>query len=430
MASERSAAVVSGQEAVALGVGLQFELIPLVVCAQNYAWGKVGAASLVANVFAQNASAEIDASAPYAELWIGDHPKGEACTLSPEKVRLSELLAKCAWELPYLFKILSVQSALSIQAHPDKALAAKLHASDPKNYPDANHKPEMSVALSPFRAMCGFRALDLIAHDLHSCSELADLVGSDVCDSLIRAGSAPESEIPASSKKSALRELFSTLMLQSNEKVEVALSALQSRLSAKESGSLLPQEELFLSLYSQYPGDVGCFAAFLLNYVLLEPGQAFYMAANEPHAYLSGECVEIMARSDNVVRAGLTPKFKDVETLLNMLTYESGPVTRVEQEKMTPFVSRYVPPASEFQLTSVDLPAKSSAVLERAGGVGMLLTIRGSGSVSAAGSSMASNKRWQLGVGAILLIPPGLTLTISSSDSDLLVFVSGVNSSV
>jgi mannose-6-phosphate isomerase len=37
-------------------------------------------------------------------------------------------------ELPFLFKILSIQKALSIQAHPDKPLARELHARDPKNY--------------------------------------------------------------------------------------------------------------------------------------------------------------------------------------------------------------------------------------------------------------------------------------------------------
>ncbi len=38
--------------------------------------------------------------------------------------------------------------------------------------------------------------------------------------------------------------------------------------------------------------------------------QAIYLAANVPHAYVSGELVECMATSDNVVRAGLTPKLR------------------------------------------------------------------------------------------------------------------------
>jgi mannose-6-phosphate isomerase len=38
-------------------------------------------------------------------------------------------------KLPFLFKVLSIQKALSIQAHPDKKLAERLHKDDPKNYP-------------------------------------------------------------------------------------------------------------------------------------------------------------------------------------------------------------------------------------------------------------------------------------------------------
>jgi len=79
---------------------------------------------------------------------------------------------------------------------------------------------------------------------------------------------------------------------------------------------------LVLSLEKQYPGDVGVLAAYFMNYVKLSPGEALFVGANEPHAYLSGECIECMATSDNVVRAGLTPKYRDVQTLCSMLTHD------------------------------------------------------------------------------------------------------------
>ena len=59
-------------------------------------------------------------------------------------------------ELPFLFKVLSIEKVLSIQAHPDKKLGAQLHAADPKNYPDDNHKPEMAIAVTDFEGFCGF----------------------------------------------------------------------------------------------------------------------------------------------------------------------------------------------------------------------------------------------------------------------------------
>ena len=52
---------------------------------------------------------------------------------------------------------------------------------------------------------------------------------------------------------------------------------------------LPPQERsLLLRLNGQFPGDVGCFCIFFLNFVTLKPGEALYLAPNEPHAYLSG----------------------------------------------------------------------------------------------------------------------------------------------
>lgn len=85
---------------------------------------------------------------------------------------------------------------------------------------------------------------------------------------------------------------------------------------------LTDKEQLVLLLEKQYPADVGVLAAFFLNHVKLNPGEALFLGANEPHAYLSGECIECMATSDNVVRAGLTPKHRDVQTLCSMLTYK------------------------------------------------------------------------------------------------------------
>jgi mannose-6-phosphate isomerase len=85
---------------------------------------------------------------------------------------------------------------------------------------------------------------------------------------------------------------------------------------------LTEKEELVIRLEKQYPADVGILSIFFLNYLRLAPGEAVCLAANEPHAYLSGECVECMAASDNVVRAGFTPKYKDTDTLCSMLTYK------------------------------------------------------------------------------------------------------------
>ena len=56
---------------------------------------------------------------------------------------------------------------LSIQVHPDRAMAANLHEMHPELYKDPNHKPEMSIALTDFKAMCGFRKLEEIVYYLN-----------------------------------------------------------------------------------------------------------------------------------------------------------------------------------------------------------------------------------------------------------------------
>jgi mannose-6-phosphate isomerase len=69
--------------------------------------------------------------------------------------------------------------------------------------------------------------------------------------------------------------------------------------------------------------DIGLLFAFFFNLFRLKRGEAVVITPNEPHAYLSGDLVECMANSDNVVRGGLTPKLKDKETLYSMLPYET-----------------------------------------------------------------------------------------------------------
>ncbi len=59
-----------------------------------------------------------------------------------------------------------------------------------------------------------------------------------------------------------------------------------------------------MRLSQQFPGDPGAMAPLFLNYLLIAPGESFYMAANEPHAYVAGEIIECMACSDNVVSLG------------------------------------------------------------------------------------------------------------------------------
>jgi hypothetical protein len=79
---------------------------------------------------------------------------------------------------------------------------------------------------------------------------------------------------------------------------------------------------------------IGLLSPLMLNVVELEPGEAMFLHAETPHAYVQGTGLEIMANSDNVLRAGLTPKHMDVAELIDNTRFHS---IRPEQIKLTPY---------------------------------------------------------------------------------------------
>lgn len=69
------------------------------------------------------------------------------------------------------------------------------------------------------------------------------------------------------------------------------------------------------------------------------------------------DCVECMACSDNVVRAGLTPKLKDVPTLVEMLTYKCEPGTEkyFKSTKIDEFTEIFRPPIKDFAVAKIEV---------------------------------------------------------------------------
>ncbi|KAG2223875.1 hypothetical protein INT45_012748 [Circinella minor] len=377
---------------------------------QSYDWGKLGDVSKVAR-YAQQSGESIDPSKPYAELWMGTHPNAPSIVIDDAHTPLQSLIHKYPelstqtiydqynGDLPFLFKILSIRKALSIQAHPDKTLGERLFKEFPNIYKDPNHKPEMAIALTPFEAFCGFRPLDEIKQHIQRYPELAELIGSDVTQNFLT--TIQEQDEDVEKNKTALKSVFSALMHSPQEQVTEQISKLTNRLRNKDKED--PLAELLLRLDQQYPGgDIGIFSSLLLNYVTMESGQAMFLGANEPHAYISGDCVECMAASDNVVRAGLTPKFKDVDVLVEMLTYRYG---SAESQKMTPqsFGSHsllYDPPIDEFSIALTTLKSGETEQHKPIDGPSILIVTSGNGDMSVQGSNYSLQEGYIYFVGA------------------------------
>jgi mannose-6-phosphate isomerase len=167
-----------------------------------------------------------------------------------------------------------------------------------------------------FEALSGFCTSAEISAELISKPELRSCVGERHAAAFTSAASAS-----ASSQRAALQAAFTALMTSDSELYQAASQQLYDRLSAAGPSGRSLKDWLFVRVFDQFPGDVGTLAVFFLNYIQLHPGEAVYLAANEPHAYLSGELIEAMASSDNVIRAGLTPKLRDTGVCCLMLQH-------------------------------------------------------------------------------------------------------------
>ncbi|KAK4185581.1 mannose-6-phosphate isomerase [Podospora australis] len=401
---------------------MRVPLIRLQCGANSYDWGKKGHDSAAARFAAATPSSDfsIKDDQPYAELWMGTHPSNPSKDLTTGRTLLDlvqdnqallapSVAAQYGNKLPFLLKVLSINKALSIQAHPNKKLAEQLHARDPKNYPDDNHKPEMAIAITPFEGFCGFRPLGEIAHFLESVQPLRQLVGDDKAKEFIetvKRNEGTESEEATRENKKALQTVFGALMSSSEEDMTAAVKPLVEAASSAgsefaaggvstTSGSVLA--ELVTRLHGQFGPDYGLFVLFFLNFVTLQPGEALFLRADDIHAYISGDIVECMASSDNVVRAGLTPKFKDVDTLVDMLTYNYAPI---DEQKMHPVDYPYVtlnrtayssgssatlydPPIDEFSVVRTVLyGGGSKATFDPLDGPSIIICTGGKGKIS------------------------------------------------
>ncbi|MHA6760378.1 mannose-6-phosphate isomerase, class I [Streptacidiphilus sp. PAMC 29251] len=279
---------------------------------------------------------------PQAELWMGAHP-GEPSTVDrgagprpldavitadPERELGAAAVARFGPALPFLVKFLAAGAPLSLQVHPNLDQARAGFADEEargvpidspyRTYKDANHKPELACALTEFTGLCGFRdtaetvrLLDALA--VPALAPLLDLLRSK-----------PEPE--------ALREALAVILTSSPEATAATVLATTEALerAAAAPDRLGLPAALAASLGPcaavgrAFPGDPGVIAALLLNFVQLRPGEALYLGAGVPHAYLDGLVVEILANSDNVVRGGLTPKHIDVPELLRIIDFRSA----------------------------------------------------------------------------------------------------------
>ncbi|WBU47411.1 mannose-6-phosphate isomerase [Kosakonia pseudosacchari] len=339
----------------------------LINSVQNYAWGSKTALTDLYGI------ANPD-HLPMAELWMGAHPKSSSKVqdasgqtralrevIDQDKTRLlGNAVAERFGELPFLFKVLCADQPLSIQVHPNKknseigfakenAAGIALDAAE-RNYKDPNHKPELVFALTPFLAMNAFR-------------EFSDMV------SLLQpvAGAHPAIahflQAPGAER---LSELFAALLNMQGEEKSRALAVLKSALG-NHSGE--PWQTIRL-ISEFYPDDSGLFSPLLLNVVKLNPGEAMFLFAETPHAYLQGVALEVMANSDNVLRAGLTPKYIDIPELVANVKFTPKPASELLTQPTQHGAELDFPiPVDDFAFSLHDLSSKETQLAQQSAAI-------------------------------------------------------------
>jgi mannose-6-phosphate isomerase len=351
---------------------------------QRYAWGSREALQ-------ELLGAPSPGDEPWAELWIGAHARAPSevevggawrslrawIEERPVPVLGARVAARFGAQLPFLLKVLAAEEPLSLQVHPDAERAALGWAEEEaarvpldapaRRYPDANPKPELVCALAPFEALWGFRP------SVEIRARAAALGAERLLAVLARtAADAPPGAI-----------LARLLRLPAPERRAIA-----SELAVCAARAPVPEPALAWigRLHASHPADVACVAPLLMHYVRLERGEALALRPGDLHGYLGGTTLEIMASSDNVLRAGLTPKHVDVPELLRVMQVEASRPARVAAAPGDPGEVAYPARTEWFRLSLLRPRADRPIRLEVCRGAEVLLCLDGRGEVQTADS--------------------------------------------
>ncbi|GAA4110603.1 mannose-6-phosphate isomerase, class I [Knoellia locipacati] len=306
----------------------------------------------------------IPSAEPESELWMGAHESGPCglvrdgvATTLADVIRADpegEMGAECctAYEgrLPFLLKVLAPGRAISIQAHPTAAQASEIRARDREagdkdaTYVDDWAKPEMLVAISPFRVFVGMRSPDEVA-------DLAKRLGVTRLSTLVDdARTAPD---PAHSLLAAI--LAIPKPEQAGFVRELVAACVRVSSSPDDAGH---QCAAVVRVAEDHPDDIGLAVLLLMRHHVLEPGDYIDVPAGVLHSYVSGLGIEVLANSDNVVRAGLTGKEINIPELLRIVDPEAdGLVGHAERDPDLPATDCFPSSSDRFALRRLHTPA-------------------------------------------------------------------------
>lgn len=346
-------------------------LVKLTNKALDYAWGSK---NLISDYFGITATGK-----PMAEIWFGTHD-GSPTQVVGQNKSLHELLSEQRAEsrLPYLLKILAAEAPLSIQAHPNPAQAIEGFARENaagialdapnRNYKDDRAKPELIAALSEsFDALVGFADTRVI---IERFQEIQDITPDSAVAKQLALW------ITSLQSPAGIQEVFFEILTSDKITQEFVAELVDL---AEQCPSLV---ELVSHLNAHHENDRGIIAALMMNRLVLSRGEAVFVPAGSPHAYLAGLGVEVMLASDNVLRGGLTPKHIDVAELSRVLVFESTEANLVKQVVLANGLKKFDIPTPEFDFYEVSVSPTNILVDLNLPGDTILLCTSGSIAIS------------------------------------------------
>lgn len=311
----------------------------LIYCThQNYNWGKKGSC-LVSNFINSNNGEKFSVNDHYAEVWISMHKKLPSY-FDKNKTEILDIIKireKLNIDTPtILTKLISVEKPLSIQIHPDKKNAVELHNSQPILYQDDNSKNELLVALSDFRLMCGYNNLTNIKKNIESHPILKS--------------------IWKNIDTSSIGDLYHNLMDINQPN---AIELVNKHYQYCKSLSTPSIEDIFFMLIAKYYinnlADISSFLVYLMNCIELKPFEGLYIESLIPHCYVSGDGIEIMDSSDNVVRCGLTSKYVNVNLFQQLMNTDQY-LIKILKPMPNKLINYYCQSCNtNFQLSKIEL---------------------------------------------------------------------------
>jgi mannose-6-phosphate isomerase len=353
---------------------------------QPYAWGSRTA---IAELLGEPSPS----AGPQAELWMGAHPSapsvltrdGVAGTLTAAiaanpVLELGERVAeRFGGRLPFLLKVLAAEKALSVQLHPTREQAEAGFAREERRgvprearervYVDDWPKPEILCALTPFEVLAGLRPAEQAAEAIEGLGlpELKELAAG----------------LLANPTPGGVADALTRLLTWPAEarKALVAGAVEAAAVEAGKGGPYAAAYDAVVRMNVDHPHDIGLVCSLLMNHRVIEPGKALFMAAGGVHAYIRGVGIELMANSDNVIRAGLTPKHIDVPELTRVLDPEVE-VPVLTAREAAPGIEVFDTPVPEFRLSRLTLADGAGLTVPGDGGPRVLLCLEGEVSVS------------------------------------------------